>query len=60
MLIKRKQADFNDEETQAGLYEGSDFKQRKEKSFARKRLKDKRPSSEFQVTEQGVYANDLE
>ena len=42
------------------LYEGSDFKQRKEKSFAWKRLKDNRPSSQFAVDEAGRYTNDVD
>ena len=40
------------------MYEGSDFKRRKEYSFAKKKLKDNRPSSEFSVFANGTYTND--
>ena len=59
IIIKRKQKEF-DAEYADSLYEGSDFKQRKEVQFARKKLKDQRPSSQFEITEAGKYVNDPE
>ena len=56
IIIKRKKKELNTEE----LYEGSDFKQRKEKSFAWKKLKDNRPSSQFEVNGAGRYTNDVD
>ena len=54
-MIKRKLRNFvsNSE----SLYSNSDFKQRKELSFTKK-LKDNRPSSQFEINTNGTYVND--
>ena len=43
VLIKRKRLEYDSN----GLYDQSDFKKRKSHAFARKALKDSRPSSDF-------------
>ena len=55
IVIKRKQRDLvlNSE----NLYKNSDFKQRKELAFTKK-LKDNRPSSQFEIYSNGTYVND--
>ena len=55
MLIKRKRLEYDSN----GLYEQSDFKKRRSHAFARKALKDNRPSSDFRITSDGLYADDL-
>jgi len=55
-VIKRKQVNFDS--NSEGLYERSDFKQRKELAFAGKKLKDNRPSSQFEIFPNGTYVND--
>ena len=58
VVIKRKQRTSFDRDDE--LYGQSDFKKRKEVSFAKKSLKDQRISSQFEVTVQGTYVNDPE
>ena len=42
------------------MYGGSDFRKRKEVAFAKRTLKDNRPSSQFKIEANGTYANDPE
>lgn len=56
MVIKRKRLDFDAHSDE--LYEKSDFKQRRSHAFAKKALKDNRPSFNFAVDAEGRYTND--
>jgi len=42
------------------LYDKSDFKGRKQAAFAKKKLKDDRPSKTFKINSNGTYVNDPE
>ena len=55
VLIKRKRLEYDSN----GLYDQSDFKKRKSHAFARKALKDSRPSSDFSINSDGLYTDDL-
>jgi len=55
-VIKRKRMDYDSNVD--NLYEKSDFKQRRAHAFAKKALKDNRPSSAFEINSDGLYTND--